>query len=255
MPMTLYIEGVSKSFKKRQILKDITLDAHSGEIIGLVGKSGCGKSTLLKIIVGYYKPDSGRILLNGKNISENIMDLRRKVGYTTQENSFYEKLSIIENMKYYSNLYNLPLKGRNKRIESLLDRVGLLEHKNLLASKISGGMKRRLDFAISLLHNPPILILDEPTAGLDPLLVDQFWKIVKDVVKEEGKIVIMTSHILSEIEKYCTRAVVIDEGVIISEFSGEGIKGLEKKFRGFMKKEKSEDEIKQAGILVTVPSP
>jgi ABC-type multidrug transport system ATPase subunit len=231
MVKLLKISRVKKSFKEKIVLKDINLEVKGSEIIGLVGKSGCGKSTLLKILVGYYKPDGGDIFLDNNRISEDLMGLRSMVGYTTQENSFYEKLSVIENMKYYSNLYGIPRKISEQRITTLLDQVGLLEHKKTQGENLSGGMKRRLDFAISLLHDPHILILDEPTTGLDPLLSDQFWRIVKEVVAQKNKIVIMSSHILSEMEKNCTKVAVINDGRIIKILDKANMKGLEEKFR------------------------
>jgi len=235
MAVLLEIKRVKKSFKKNEVLTSINLKAKQRDIIGLVGKSGCGKSTLLKILVGYYKPDAGKIVLNNKNISEDLVGLRNKVGYTTQENSFYEKLNVYENMRYYANLYGLKRKERNIRIRELLEKVGLWRHRKTLAGNISGGMKRRLDFAISLLHNPSILILDEPTAGLDPLLIDQFWKIVKEVVAKENKIVIMSSHILPEIEKYCTKAAVLNEGRIVKILNESEMGNLDNKFRKIVK--------------------
>lgn len=231
--MELVIKGVKKSFKDKVVLDNVNLEAKGSDIIGIVGRSGCGKSTLLKILVGYHKPDSGEILLNQKSISTDMRALRRIVGYTTQENSFYEKLTVIENMRYYSALYGI--KKSSKRIHSLLAQVGLLEHRNSMAENLSGGMKRRLDFAISLLHNPDILILDEPASGLDPMLTDQFWAIVKKVVSQEGKIVITSSHILSDVEKYCTKAAVLDKGHVIKIFSQPRISGLEEKFRELLK--------------------
>lgn len=231
MSISLSIQGVSKSFGSNQVLNKLDLDAKGKDIIGLIGKSGCGKSTLLKILVGYHKPDAGQILLNNKNISEDIMQLRRTVGYTTQENSFYEKLSVVENMNYYANLYQIPEKTKKQRINHLLTQVGLIKHKDTLAGNISGGMKRRLDFAISLIHNPSILILDEPTAGLDPLLIEQFWRLVKEVSSEEDKIVIMSSHILSEIETYCTKAAVVNDGKVIKMIEHSKMTDLEKQFK------------------------
>lgn len=233
MGISFSVKEVKKAFKGNAVLKDITLEAKGSEIIGLVGKSGCGKSTLLKILVGYYKPDSGEIFLNKEKLSGNVLKLRKLVGYTTQENSFYEKLSVIENMRYYANIYNV--KNREKRIKYLLQQVELFKHKDKLAENISGGMKRRLDFAISLVHNPSILILDEPTAGLDPLLIDQFWKIVQTVVFKEKKIAVMASHILPEIEKYCTKAAVIEKGIVVKVFDKKEMENLESKFRALVK--------------------
>lgn len=241
MALSLSIKNVRMSFKGNLVLKDVSLKAKSSDIIGLIGKSGCGKSTLLKILVGYYQPEKGEITLNGKNVSRDLLGLRKITGYTTQENSFYEKLSVIENMRYYANLYNLPFKTREERIKQLLTQVGLINHKKILAEKISGGMKRRLDFAISLIHNPDILILDEPTAGLDPLLIDQFWRIVKEVVAKEKKIVIMSSHIIPEIEKYCTKAAVINNGKVIKVFEKKSMSFLEKKFRELVSKKEDEN--------------
>lgn len=236
MVITLKVQGVRKAFKKNVVLRDISFTAKSPDIIGLIGKSGCGKSTLLKILVGFHKPDSGTISLDGKNIAKNSMQLRRMVGYVTQENSFYEKLSVAENMSYYASLYNLAFRKGRERIIMLLDKVGLLAHKKTLAGNISGGMKRRLDFAIALLHDPKILILDEPTAGLDPLLIEQFWKVVKEVVSKEEKVVIMSSHIISEIEKHCTKAAVMDQGKVVKVLRKGDMKNLEEKFKQLLGK-------------------
>ncbi|MBU2634630.1 MAG: ABC transporter ATP-binding protein [Nanoarchaeota archaeon] len=235
MTISLKIDKISKSFKNNQILKEINLEGKSSEIIGLIGPSGCGKSTLLKILVGYYKPNSGSILINNKKISKNIINLRKIVGYTTQENSFYEKLTIMENMRYYSNLYGIHYNQQTQIINNILEKVELLRHKKTLTENISGGMKRRLDFAISLIHNPSILILDEPTTGLDPLLVDQFWNIVKNIMLKENKIVIISSHIITEIEKYCTKVAIMKDGHIVKILNKNEIKSLEKKFRKITK--------------------
>ena len=140
MALSLKIDNLRKSFKNRSVLKDISFEASGSEIIGLVGKSGCGKSTLLKILVGYYKSDGGSILVNGKKV-KNVLELRNLVGYTTQENSFYEKLSVLENMRYYANLYDISGKEREQRIKRLLEDVGLLDSRDVLAEDISGGMK------------------------------------------------------------------------------------------------------------------
>ncbi|HIH37307.1 ABC transporter ATP-binding protein [Candidatus Woesearchaeota archaeon] len=214
----LLLSAITKSFGQNKVLKGVSLEASEGDIIGLVGQSGCGKSTLLKIIVGYHSPDTGSISFHGRNVLRQKLTLRKLVGYTTQENSFYDKLTIKENMVYYASLYKVPPRQQKARIEKLLTQVGLIDHQHALSEKISGGMKRRLDFAISLIHNPSILILDEPTTGLDPIRIEQFWAIVKSVVKEEKKIVIISSHILSEIQSSCTIAALMDDGIIKEMF-------------------------------------
>ena len=134
----LSLKNISKKFGDKVILNNLSLDLYEGEILGLIGRSGCGKSTLIKILVGYHPADSGTILLNGESIASK--EFKSLVGYTTQDNSFYEKLSIKENMAYYANLYNLDSKQRKTRIDELLKAVQLYEAKDTLAGDISGGM-------------------------------------------------------------------------------------------------------------------
>ncbi len=222
------LQSICKSFD-RIILNDLSLELYPGKIMGLIGKSGSGKSTLIKIIVGYYEPDKGSIMYEDKDIASNSSALRKCVGYTTQENSFYEKLTIAENMNYYASLYKITRKEKQQRITHLLDAVGLLASKNVLAGSISGGMKRRLDFAISLLHHPKIVILDEPTTGLDPLLVKKFWNVVTTIVKEEHIAVLVSTHILDEIKSYCDSVGILSSGKLITFPVTANLK-LEKEF-------------------------
>lgn len=205
------VDKIKKRFGKTVVIEDLSLDIFKGEVFGLIGRSGCGKSTLLKILIGVYDIDSGKIIYDNKDITKNNKATRRLVGLTTQENSFYEELTIHENMTYYSELYGL--KKNKKEIDDILRSVGLLEKRKMLAGKISGGMKRRLDFAISLLHDPALLILDEPTTGLDPILVRQFWDIVKGI-KKKGKTIIVISHIFDELAGNCDRVGIMHQGSI-----------------------------------------
>ncbi len=212
----LECEKLEKVFSKKRVLDSLSLKVTKGETLGLVGKSGCGKSTLLKCLIGYNKVDNGKILFNDKDITKNLQLLRTSFGYTTQDNSFYMMLTAKENMLYYARLYKLNKKYKNKlkeHIGTILKSVGLTEHADKLAMYLSGGQKRRLDFAISLLHDPQVLILDEPTTGLDPLLVEQFWDVVSSV-KKNGKTIIVSSHILSELEENCDRVAIMDLGKI-----------------------------------------
>ncbi|MBN2368184.1 ABC transporter ATP-binding protein [Candidatus Woesearchaeota archaeon] len=206
---------ISKSFGKKRVLNKIDLKIYHGDIFGLLGGSGSGKSTLTNILLGICKPDSGKVLFNGVDITGDSYILRKIVGLTTQENSFYDKLTVYENMMYYSNLYRVkkPRKELKKHIDSILSSVALSSSKNTLAESLSGGMKRRLDFAISIVHNPELLILDEPTTGLDPLLVKQFWDVVKKVGGEK-KTILVISHIFSEIKENCNRVGILSKGVL-----------------------------------------
>lgn len=211
----LRLDHISKTFGDKKILDDLSLSLYPGEIVGLIGKSGSGKSTLIKIIVGYYAPDKGSLAFDNQEVTKKTNELRSKVGYTTQENSFYEKLTIEENMNYYATLYRVPKTKRKTRITYLLDAIELTQSKNVLAGNISGGMKRRLDFAISLLHQPRIVILDEPTTGLDPILVRKFWTIVTTIAKEEHIAVLVSTHILTEISTYCDKVIILNRGKVL----------------------------------------
>jgi ABC-2 type transport system ATP-binding protein len=200
---------VSKRFGDKTVLKDITFDVEKGECLALLGRSGCGKSTLLKILLGLYKADSGSITYAGKRIDNTA--LRQLTGYTSQENSFYDTLTVQENIFYYAARMRASIDfkkafelARSVRLDTALD---------TLAGRLSGGMKRRLDFALSLVHDPALLILDEPTTGLDPMLVEAFWKLV-DEMREKGKTVIVVTHHLEDVKKHCDRAVILKEGKV-----------------------------------------
>jgi ABC-2 type transport system ATP-binding protein len=198
---------VTKSFNKKLVLDKINLKIYEGEIFGLVGRSGSGKSTLIKILLGTYKPDSGKVFFRGNDITGNSYYLRKIVGLTTQENSFYDKLTVYENMRYYGNLFKV--KKSKDQIMQLLSSVELNQSVNTLAENLSGGMKRRLDFALSMIHDPELLILDEPTTGLDPILVRQFWQIVRNAT---GKTILVISHIFPEIKHNCKRVCLLGKG-------------------------------------------
>lgn len=235
MEHVLSLKNISKSFGAQKVIENLSFELNEGEIMGLIGRSGCGKSTLIKILVGYYTADSGKIMFGKKDITKNFNEAREIVGYTTQENSFYEKLTVYENMEYYSQLYNVPNKQRNHRINELLKAVKLEASKHVLAESISGGMKRRLDFAISLLHEPKIVILDEPTTGLDPVLVENFWEIVTSIVKKQKISVLVSSHLLSEIKAYCGKAAVMADGKIKSVIKLSKNTDIDKKFKELAK--------------------
>ncbi len=207
-------ENISKSFGEKKVIHNLTLSIHSHEIFGIIGRSGAGKSTLLKMLIGFYLVDSGRILFHGKDITNNAAIMKRVIGFCTQENSFYSELTVSENFFYYGKLYGLSTKELKKRQEELLHLVGLSSSTYTVARDLSGGMKRRLDFALSLLHHPELLVLDEPTTGLDPIMEAQIWELIKELSRK-GVSIIVISHMLSFVEKYCTTVGFLSKGEIM----------------------------------------
>lgn len=205
----LELKNVHKAFKDAHIINGVSFKVNAKEAHAIIGASGSGKSTLFRILLGYYSPDKGSILFRGKDITSNLTALRRVVGYTTQEDSFYDTLTPMENLRYYARSYRVK-KSTTALLDTLRE-VELYDARDSQVKNMSGGMRRRLNFAISLVHDPEILILDEPTTGLDPRLVEKFWEIVKKVQKS-GKTIIVTSHIFPELEKYTDRVSVLNKG-------------------------------------------
>lgn len=219
------IEGVSKVFGGRYIFNNINFSIKEGEIFGIIGGSGSGKTTLLNLLIGFLKPERGdikfrEINLLGQNPLESFRSvykyqqhIKKMYGFATQSTSFYPNLKVIENLRYFGSLYDLPKESIEINVESLLNLVDLAPFKYILSNKLSGGMQRRLDIACSLIHNPKILFLDEPTADLDPILSNKIWNMLR-VINQRGTTVIIASHELSELEHLCDRIAIIKDGEI-----------------------------------------
>ena len=225
----LKIQQLSKEFSKRQVVKNIALEVQEGEVLGIIGSSGSGKTTLLRTIVGFHYPEAGDVkfrhfsISGGKKTSgqdefvsiyaEN--DYAKNIfGFASQEPSFYENLTVRENLMYFGSLYNLSAKQLESNADILLTLMDLKVAQNTLGGKLSGGMQRRLDMACAMVHDPQILILDEPTSDLDPALRNHIWGIVRKINKR-GTTIILASHHLSEVENFCSRIAIIKDGSLI----------------------------------------
>jgi len=211
----LEVENVKKSFRLEQVLKGITFDIQKGEIFGLVGVSGGGKSTIFNILMGLVKRDSGDILFQGEKLSDSKNKLRLYAGFATQSNMIFEELTIKENGLYFGSLYGMKKSAIKKRIYDLTMLLGLKGYESKLVRNLSGGMKKRANILISLIHSPKLLILDEPTVGLDPILRRSLWRYIKDINKG-GTTVIIASHLLDEIGENCHRIGVLKDGKVVA---------------------------------------
>ncbi len=208
----IVLEHLTKSFGNLRAVDDLSLEIFSGEILGFLGPNGAGKSTSINMICGLLKPDDGNVIIN-ENSSKNNRDIYAKIGLCPQEIICWPKLTCLEQLIFVGNMYGLQDSSAKESGKRLLDRLGLLEKRNKLAQTLSGGMKRRLNLALALVHNPEIIILDEPEAGLDPqsrLMVREF---VSELANE--KTVILTSHNMDEVDRLAKRVAIIDHGKLL----------------------------------------
>ncbi len=216
------ITNLTKIFKtktnnKKEIiaLNNISLTIEDGIFFGLLGPNGAGKSTLMNCLIGYLQPDSGKIILNGKNINKLNLSYRNYIGYVPQEIALYNELSAIQNLKIFGSMFDLKKSILNERINDVLKLVQLEERKKDLVKNFSGGMKRRLNIAVSILHNPKIILCDEPTVGVDPQSRNAIFDMLRELNKQ-GKTIIYTTHYMEEAERLCNKLAIIDNGKIIA---------------------------------------
>ena len=208
------LKGVSKRFGNKVILDNVSFDVNEREILGIVGVNGSGKTTLLKLMIGYYPCDQGTLFYRGSRLSSVKKLVQREVGFSAQENSFYPKLTVEENIHYFGSLYGLNEKQLAEQIERMLVFLGLLPQRHQIAEHLSGGMQRRLEMACGLVHDPKVLILDEPTEDLDPLLRKDILQLIKQI-NDLGTTVIITSHLLGDVESLCDRIAILHQGKIL----------------------------------------
>ncbi|CAM4109030.1 ABC transporter ATP-binding protein [Lederbergia lenta] len=206
------IRHVSKNFGKHAVLEDINLEINKGEIFGLLGPSGAGKTTLVKQLSGLDTPTSGENFIFQEKMP--TLSLINKIGYMAQSDALYEELSAKENLQFFSTLYGLKGVKQSRRIKEVMELVQLSNHLTKLVSNYSGGMKRRLSLAIALLHEPEMLILDEPTVGIDPVLRKGIWDAFYEL-KKKGTTLIVTTHVMDEADK-CDRLALMREGRLIA---------------------------------------
>lgn len=214
------VSNVVKKYSKVTVLNDISLSVKSGQIIGLIGPSGSGKTTLVKTIMGMEKVDQGEIEVLGKKIPD--LTILNSIGYMAQSDALYEELTGRENLEFFAKLFRLSKLEIKERVEYTSTLVKLENELSKRVNNYSGGMKRRLSLAISLIQDPSLLILDEPTVGIDPKLRFSIWNELKEL-KEQGKTIIVTTHVIDEAEK-CDKLALIRDGVIIATGSVEQLK-------------------------------
>lgn len=216
------MQHVTKSFGDKNAVSDVSLVVPPGQIFGLVGPSGCGKTTTVRMLTGVYVPTDGKLRVLGSSPQYFDKRVRERIGYMPQLFVLYPTLTVWENLNFVASLYGLNWFRRRKRLEMLLDFVELRPARNTLAADISGGMKRRLELACSLVHNPELLFADEPTAGVDPVLRGKFWEHFNQL-KAEGHSLVVTTQYVSEVA-YCDQVAVMRNGRLLMVDTPDGLR-------------------------------
>ena len=222
----LEVKGLSKSFKDLQAVKNVSLELKEGESVGLLGPNGAGKSTTIQMMSTGLTPTSGRVIYNDEDALKNPKQLRRDLGVVPQDIALYEELSAYENLLFFGRLYGLKGKALKTKIDEVLALVGLSDRKKDRVKNYSGGMKRRINIAASLLHNPKVLIMDEPTVGIDPQSRSYILDLIKQLNKENHMTVLYTSHYMEEVEKLCDRIYIMDHGEVIASGTKQDLQNL-----------------------------
>ena len=219
--------NVTKTFKDRKqmihAVRDVSFTIHQGEVIGLLGENGAGKTTLLRMISTILEPTSGEILVNGKNMKNHLMELKARIGVLFgSETGLYDRLTARENLLYFAKLYGMPLNDTKVQIDKLSKRFGMKEYLDRKVGGFSKGMRQKVAIARTLIHNPDILLFDEPTTGLDITSANLFRELIHQLSKE-GKTIIFSSHIMEEVKELCEAIIMIHKGHIVYNGSMEDL--------------------------------
>lgn len=209
--MSIEVNSISKSYGEQKALNEISFKIEKGEIVGFLGPNGAGKSTLMKILTTYLLADSGSALVNSHDVMTNVKAVQQSIGYLPEHNPLYLDLYVREYLAFNADVYKVP----KSRIEEVIQLTGLTSESHKKIGQLSKGYRQRVGLANALLHNPDVLILDEPTTGLDPNQLMEIRNVIKNVGKD--KTVFLSTHIMQEVEAICNRVIIIDKGQIVAD--------------------------------------
>ncbi len=222
----IQIQNLTKIYSTNNLkaIDSLDLAIYKGEIFGLLGPNGAGKTSLIRMLVGLLKSSSGQILFDGDELNINSSRLKHHIGYVPQEAAFWKNLTVYENLNVIGTTYNIPSKELKERINHLLEGLYLIDQKKKLASKLSGGMQRRLNLAMGMIHNPQILFLDEVFVGLDPQTRNYLYDYLRDFASKENKTIIITSHLMEIVDALSDRVGILDLGKMLAVDTPENLK-------------------------------
>lgn len=254
--ITVDIKNITKLYGQQKALDDVTLSINKGEVVGLLGPNGAGKSTLMKIITSFVPPSAGTVSIEGKDVQEKPLEIRKRIGYLPEHNPLYLDMYVKEYLNFVLKTYPNS-KGTKKTVDEIIELTGLEPEKKKKIGALSKGYRQRVGLAQALIHDPDILILDEPTSGLDPNQLIEIRKIIRDLGKK--KTIILSTHIMQEVEALCNRVIIIDHGNIVADDTPKNLGKLNVKSKTYkvefkesvakdlLKKIKGIDSIKSIG--------
>ncbi len=219
--MSIEVKEITKQYGSQLAVNNVSFEIPTGEIVGFIGPNGAGKSTTMKIITGTLPPDMGSVLIKGLPTLEHPKEIRRMIGYLPEHNPLYLEMYIREYLQYVAGLYKLKVESRKSKVEDVIEKTGLGPEVGKTIGKLSKGYRQRVGLAQALIHDPDILILDEPTTGLDPNQLSEIRHLISNIGKE--KTVLLSTHILQEVEAICDRVIIIDQGCIVADETAENL--------------------------------
>ena len=223
----LEVQNIVKRYSKRDVVDNISLSIEAGDVVGILGENGAGKSTFMAMVATLIKPTSGDILYNGESIVKKPGIIRGKIGYVPQDIALYEELSGIDHLKYWARTYHLSRNRLEQAVENIIEVIGLDRDKlKDKVSSYSGGMKRRVNIGIALLNDPEVIIMDEPTVGIDIMSKEEILKVIS-VLNKQGKTVIYSAHYFEELEQVCNKICIMMKGKVMEFSNIEDIIGVE----------------------------
>ena len=222
--MSINVENITKVYGTQKALDQVSFSIKEGEIVGLLGPNGAGKSTLMKIITCFIPPTSGNVNVCGYNIFDNPLDIRRNIGYLPEHNPLYLEMYVREFLIFVAGIYGIK-NNTKQRVEEIIELTGLTKEANKKIGQLSKGYRQRVGIAQALIHDPKVLILDEPTTGLDPNQLEEIRQLIKKV--GETKIVMLSTHIMQEVEAICSRVIIINSGKIVADDKTENLQSLQ----------------------------
>jgi ABC-2 type transport system ATP-binding protein len=255
-------ESLSRRFGDLVAVRDVSLRVETGEIFGVLGPNGAGKSTTIRMLCGILDPSSGQGRVVGYDIRTQAERVKERIGYMTQRFSLYEDLSVEENLRFYAGIYGVPLRRRRVRVDEVIERAGLGGRRRQIAGTLSGGWKQRVALASATIHEPPLLFLDEPTAGVDPVSRRDFWEQIHRL-SHEGTTVLLTTHYMDEAERchrlaFIFRGSVLDIGTPEEVVSRRALRGVELELEDasyaadLLRKDPRVDEVAHYGNVLRV---